>query len=663
MKISFSKKSIPFAIFIFLSLTFGLLIYWQGFYATDWLALLASRLDNPWEVLNDLLGRWSLYPWVILHLSNLIGPIPILWQILSLLLRFITVLTMWWSLSKLWPGHIREVTWMAFLFAIYPLFDQQSVSVTNTPLWIAYVVYFLSLAAMIQSLRQERYARFYTALGLLGTTLHLLMLGYFIGLEFLRPAIIWFVSEKAPTRRDRIRFTTIKWIPYVLIILLTLIFQSFSGQRGNASYQSVASSATGQVAVVNMGWLQTTLRELVNLLFGAWNRTIEPAIIQLNDRILIISFVFAALIAGLVGFYWLHLKIANNKQRDVSLNNRFIKQAAVLGTLAFLMGIIPFWIDHHGTSNIYQSGYTLVAMFGLSILLVVFVEWAIEDQTRRIVFLCVLIGLAVGFHVRNANDFRWRWIDETRLYWQFYWRAPYLQPPTTIFSDSEFFKKNGGEAPATAAFNLLYPSTSDGQNIPFTFRFLNEEMTVIPASDSQTSSGGLVITYEPEQGNCLWVLSPLDSERPEVSRIARQSLGVVDLARIGTSPKNNWVPPAAVFGIEPDHTWCYYYQKAELARQVGDFKTVVKLAQEVQQAGYEPNNVQEWLPFIEGYARENRWEEAQRISNLVFQNQPSFSEWLCSSWKHFLEDSNPPEEDLPSIEKMLSTFQCGNIQK
>lgn len=657
MKISFTKKSIPFALLIFLSLTFGLLLFWQGFYTTDWTIILASRLDDPGEILHGLQDRWSLYPWLHYQLVNLIGAVPILWQIISLLLRYFTVLAMWWSLTKLWPGNLREVTWMAFLFAIYPIFEQQSLAVTNAPLWIAYAAYFLSLAAMIQSFNRTRYAWLYTALGLIGTFFHMMIYRDFIGLELLRPVIIWFVSGGIPELRRRTQVTFVRWIPYVFVIVISLIFQYISDPKDGQVSSAATVSITGWV-----GWLQSTLQVLINLVFGAWNRTLEPSQIQFNDLFFVFSIAIAMIIAGLVGFYWLHLKINQGSQNGASLNNQFLQQAAALGALVLLLGMIMFRTYQSQASGIPQGGYALTAMFGLSVLLVTFAEWAISDQTRRIVLLCVLIGLAVSFHLRTANDFRWRWIKQTDLYWQFYWRAPDLEPSTVILSDSEFFIQNGGETSVSAALNLLYPSASSAQNNLYKFRLLNDDLNSIQTTDDQTPASSLAITYEPDQGNCLWMLSPLDTERPQVSRLVRQSLHLVDLGRIGSAPEDSWLPPLNIFGAEPDHYWCYYYQKAELARQSGDFKTIVKLADLVQQAGYEPNNVQEWLPFIEGYARENRWDEAQRISEMVHQQQPSFSQWLCSSWKRYLEESNPLDEQMVSIQNMLASFQCEHAQ-
>jgi hypothetical protein len=54
-----------------------------------------------------------------------------------------------------------------------------------------------------------------------------------------------------------------------------------------------------------------------------------------------------------------------------------------------------------------------------------------------------------------------------------------------------------------------------------------------------------------------------------------------------------------LFGSEPAHDWCYYYQKASLARQQGDWQTAARLGEEVGRSGLLPTDVTEWLPFYQ----------------------------------------------------------------
>ncbi len=81
-------------------------------------------------------------------------------------------------------------------------------------------------------------------------------------------------------------------------------------------------------------------------------------------------------------------------------------------------------------------------------------------------------------------------------------------------------------------------------------------------------------------------------------------LALADYSHIGTIETSGpaQTPPAALFGAEPAHTWCYYYEKAELALQTGDYQQVADLDQQAEANGYHPIDRVEWLPFIQAYA-------------------------------------------------------------
>jgi len=61
-------------------------------------------------------------------------------------------------------------------------------------------------------------------------------------------------------------------------------------------------------------------------------------------------------------------------------------------------------------------------------------------------------------------------------------------------------------------------------------------------------------------------------------------------------------PPAVVFGTEPPHGWCYYYEKADLARQRGDWDQVWNLGDQALDKGFAPQDAIEWVPFLQAYA-------------------------------------------------------------
>ena len=90
-------------------------------------------------------------------------------------------------------------------------------------------------------------------------------------------------------------------------------------------------------------------------------------------------------------------------------------------------------------------------------------------------------------------------------------------------------------------------------------------------------------------------LSIYDSERTML--IASHSDLSVILPQ-GVSP----APPTELFGDEPAHEWCYYYQQADLARQRADWNEVARLGAEAQKLGLTPNDAIEWMPFLQAYA-------------------------------------------------------------
>src|SRR5690606_26029173 len=65
---------------------------------------------------------------------------------------------------------------------------------------------------------------------------------------------------------------------------------------------------------------------------------------------------------------------------------------------------------------------------------------------------------------------------------------------------------------------------------------------------------------------------------------------------------------------EPPHGWCYYFQKAELARQFKQWDEVVAMADEAFALNVQPSDPAEYFVFIEGYAHAGEWDRAVELS-------------------------------------------------
>src|SRR5690606_29707179 len=80
---------------------------------------------------------------------------------------------------------------------------------------------------------------------------------------------------------------------------------------------------------------------------------------------------------------------------------------------------------------------------------------------------------------------------------------------------------------------------------------------------SSAADSLLMVRMAPE-GGCLWLLDAYDANNPYLIDEERLVAAYSNHQRI--LPEGP-APEATIFGQEPEHGWCYYYQKAQLANQ------------------------------------------------------------------------------------------------
>lgn len=691
--IRFRTWTFPLALLAVCLAAFGLLIPWLGFYWDDWPVIFMSRFQGA-------AGFWEFYQhdrpisaWTYILTAPLLGLNPAAWHIFSLLLRWLTALGMGWSLAGLWPSARRQAAWAALLFAVYPVFTQQSIAVAYSQHWITYGLYFLSLGAMIQSIRRPRYFWPLTLLSLLSGLLHMMTMEYFLGLELLRPLVLWFLAgEGAPAIRPRLQKAARWALPYLLLlatfVVWRLFFLDLAGEdpnRPEVLYQLLERPLHTLAEL-----LETVLQDLVHVLFASWYPALQPQTIEVGDRFLLLAYGLGAAVAVLLAFYLPRLRYAEDAQPGTvaselpevapagagspeSPARPWLLQAALLGVLALALGPLPAWLTGRQIiTGLYGSRFALAAMFGASLLIIVFLEWLSPRLFAKAILLGAIAGLAVSFHLRTANEYRWIWVDQTRFYWQLAWRAPYIEPGTTLVSEGELFPYVGYYSTAMGV-NLLYPRTEDSPEVAYWFldlyrNFAGQIDLLLAGAEvkevfrsfeySSHSQDSLVISYAPEEGRCLWVLGPFDQDNRDAGDLAHSAAPISNLNRIHRQTPQPGYPPTAIFGPEPEHTWCYYFQKAELARQYGEWDLVASLGKEVIQLGYDPNDNQEWLPFIEGFAHTGAWDRAEELTRTVANDKPKYVPRLCSLWDRVADTAPAGAEKDAVLERIRRSLAC-----
>jgi len=681
MKRQLPSWSVPLALLALCILAYGLLITRLGFYWDDWSPVLVERLYGA-------NGFWKFYAfdrpssaWTYWLIAPILDGRPLNWQLFTLSLRWLTATALWWTLSGLWPQARRQAAWAALLFAVYPVFTQQSISVTYHQLWMEYVFFFVSLGAMLQALRRPRYFWPFTLLSLTAFGLNLSISEYFLGVEMLRPLMIWFVLPAVLPWRKRLLATLRHWLAYLLpltgYVVWRLAFADLTGGDPNKPYLLYQLTQTPLSALREL--LQIALQDLVRILFSSWYSALQPELVDLGRAFAIFTWGVVLVTAALAAFYAYRLDDTSPNEAE---RPTWLRQAALLGALAVLLGPAPAWITgRYISDNLFTDRFGATAMFGASLLIVAAISWLSQRRLQQTLLLGLLLGLAAGAHLRTANEYQWWWTQQTRFFWQLAWRAPYIQPNTALLTKDDVFPKQGRFA-TSVALNLLYPQPQAPQYLAYwvfsdlkpTFssgewrkgKKLDDDFRIFKFLGYSRDS--LVLYYHPEDGACLWVMGPENRALPQqIPAGIQRGLPLSNLERIVTQAPQPGYPPAEIFGPEPKDSWCYYFEKADLARQLKDWPQVLALGEEARSQGYSPANSAsnlpyEWLPFLEAYVQTGAWPQAEQLTFEISRAKRASTDdtLLCQYWYAVDKDAATAggEERSATLKNIYTTLNC-----
>ena len=101
--------------------------------------------------------------------------------------------------------------------------------------------------------------------------------------------------------------------------------------------------------------------------------------------------------------------------------------------------------------------------------------------------------------------------------------------------------------------------------------------------------------------------------------------------------RNSSCPASVIFGSEPAHDWCYYYQKASLARQKGDWEEIGRLYDTVRKLELETDDKSEVIPFFEGLVNLGRLDDARALYTNQIKGNAKMRLPLCTFLSHRIQ--------------------------
>jgi hypothetical protein len=158
------------------------------------------------------------------------------------------------------------------------------------------------------------------------------------------------------------------------------------------------------------------------------------------------------------------------------------------------------------------------------------------------------------------------------------------------------------------------------------------------------------------RNGCLRVLDPARGDREiydGLAEVLTAAIPLSDPSRIVIDTENPAVP---MFFSEPAHEWCYYFTKAGLAQQQGDYEQVVALGNEAMSLGFNPQDQNEWLVFIDAYARTGDFKTAEKLSKTALAEEARSRGGVCNVWEQIQAQS--PVGGEGQIEEIIRQIRC-----
>ena len=474
---SLSEKTIPWFFFLTTVWAFGLLIPWLGFYQDDWHHIYYFSQGEV-EGLKQFLFTDSR-PFAFLVYApffKILGVNPAGWHISVLILRFLIAFSFWEILNIVWKEEQKRNAIVALFFLIYPAFLLQPMSVMFALHWAMYLVYMLSIWAMLKALDNPRYFSILMVISLLLEIAHLLMLEYFVGLEFLRPFLI-FAIFKNKSLRERLISTLKTSFPFLLILGIYIAFrlsfaETFSYDRNTPVilYQLFEEPLKTIVYL-----FQTMLQDFSEILITAWYGTIEPALFSFSRISNLIVWGNVLVFTIFFVLYFSKLREPENKKKKP---DDWAKGMILLGLISVLLGVLPGWAvgkTVHTSNPLWNDRFTMASLFGAGMVWVGLIYKFFRKESHIILILGIMISLAIGTNMRTAFQYKASWEKQSRFYWELFWRAPEIESKTALLADSEFLFFMG-VYPTSFAINTLYQSNDNLADMNYWLYVSNERL-------------------------------------------------------------------------------------------------------------------------------------------------------------------------------------------
>lgn len=632
-------------IFLTTLITYGTSIARLGYYHDDWYILWSGQARGAQSMVSLFSTDRPFMGVVYSVVYRLLGDLIINWHIYALAWRFIGALAFFWILRLVWPEHKSITTFIVILFVVYPGFLSIPNANTKQNHLFGFASALLSIAFMLQALNLKKgfWKVFFIIASFLLTLNYLFIYEYMLGLEGMRLCLVTYDFYRKGNHDLFLAILEIikKWSLHAAALVLFVYWRLFifDGSRNSTDAVKLAGNYLADTRNMIFKIFFETGKDMLDTAFFAWFVKPYELIAKSEYSNLAAAFAISFFVICLC-FIYSRLVKANSTEIFGLKHENFIRDLLVIGAISTICAILPVVLtgrnvdltDAYKSYGLHPEAGVVMIIGGLILML--------QPRFRKVI-LFALIGLAIITQQLNADDWQKLWDYQRETWWQLSWRAPDIKNDTMVMTYFPDGYKLQQDYEIWGPVNLIYRSKpakapsiqAEVLNTDTVYDVMKKTVRDNLDRDIRVHRdfGSLLLLSLPSDNSCLHIIDgslPVYSENDAL--IVRQAGDYSNLDRIipdGESP----IPSTRIFGSEPPHNWCFYYQKASLARQIGNWNEISRLYDETQKLSLDASDQSEWVPFIEGLVNSNRLSDAKKLYISEIKGKGSMRFPLCQT--------------------------------
>lgn len=637
-----SKKQSDWLIFLIL-LVVTLLIYVPGmnrlgYYRDDWNNLFNAYTQGSEMLISHYASDRPLDGYLLRYAFDLFGYSPLPYLVLNLVCRFLCALCFYCSILAVWKRLKFQAFVAAVLFLVFPGFLRQVDGIAYLPHQIAMLSIAASIWLSLLALQSKKliWKVLLTLISIGLAILEMFLMEYYLALEVLRFGFFYcfYYNRKDAGQLTIFRSVLRAYIPCLLGVFFFFFWRGFvfEASRAGADLKPIFQEFLLHPKFVGAEWLKKLLLNWFKTVFGSW---VIPVYNELNPLTakLFWSAAARALIPTLIfifGFITLMPERKNAKPSSLESHTAPRKanwrvQWIVLGAIGTFLTLIPIIMAGREitfSSSLDRFGYPTSFQV---ILFFVGMSASLEGKWLKAALFSGLVWASILVQIVNKDHYIAQTETVNDFWWQLSWRAPEIEPESLVlpfiygFSAEEDYE-------VFVPIHLIYHPDEDhvviGSDLLNQQTVRNVNMKEVIGRKVREiflwkNYGKILAVSKPAAKSCLQVI---DGRSPVYSPMEWSKI-----QEIGTASQLNFIhvnaggkiPPAELFGPEPEHGWCYYYQKMSVAQQKEDWAEAAEIADAALAAGAHAEDAAEWLPLVQAYAYTGRFKEAKPYGEIL----------------------------------------------